>query len=297
MRMVAVPGAGQRRDVSPHALEDVDEAESGRAVIDVRDVDRAPGDDAPATTKKAEAEGSPGTVRSSGFRTDGRTVTTRPSPHGSTVMSAPASASISSVWVRVVTASRTTVAPSAARPASRMADFTCALATFDVQSMPRSAPPVTRSGGRQRSPCPSTVAPISSRGSATRSMGRVESDSSPTSSVSQAKPATRPASSRMEVPEFPQSSGCRWLVELGTAAVQDDGAVRRSARPARPSPRPRPARPRRRHRRRARGRPRSPRPGRRGARTGARSTSPPGVRTVPAARHAAVARPGHVVRS
>ena len=76
----------------------------------------------------------------------------RPSPQGSTVRSAPASASISSVWVRVVTASRTMVVPSADSPASRMADFTWALATLDVQSMPCSAPPRTSSGGRQRSP-------------------------------------------------------------------------------------------------------------------------------------------------
>ena len=79
--------------------------------------------------KKAEAEGSPGTVRSTGSSVDARTRTTRPSPQGSTVMSAPASTSISSVWVRVVTASRTTVVPLADSPASRMADFTWALAT------------------------------------------------------------------------------------------------------------------------------------------------------------------------
>ena len=51
-------------------------------------------------------------------------------------MSAPASASISSVWVRVVTGSRTVVVPLADNPARRMADFTCALATFEVQSLP-----------------------------------------------------------------------------------------------------------------------------------------------------------------
>ena len=131
----------------------------------------------------------------------------RPSPQGSTVMSAPASASISSVWVRVVTASRTTVVPLADSPASRMADFTWALATCEVQSMPCSRPPSTRSGGRQRAPRPRTVAPIRPSGSATRSMGRAERDSSPTSSVSHANPATSPASRRMDVPEFPQSSG------------------------------------------------------------------------------------------
>ncbi len=131
----------------------------------------------------------------------------RPSPQGSTLMSAPASANISSVWVRVVTASRTTVVPVAERPASRTADFTWALATLDVQSIPCRAPPVTRSGGRQRSPRPCTTAPIRASGSATRSIGRPESDSSPTSSVSHANPATRPASRRMDVPEFPQSTG------------------------------------------------------------------------------------------
>ncbi len=136
----------------------------------------------------------------------------RPSPHGSTVRSAPASASISSVWVRVVTSSRTTVVPVAESPASSTADFTWALATLDVQSMPCSEPPRTCRGGRHRSPRPCTVAPIRASGSATRSIGRPESDASPTSSVSQGNPATRPANRRMEVPEFPQSMApsARW---------------------------------------------------------------------------------------
>ena len=122
-------------------------------------------------------------------------------------MSAPASTSISSVWVRVVTASRTTVVPLADSPASRMADFTWALATREVQSMPCSRPPSRRSGGRQRAPRPRTVAPMRPSGSATLSMGRAERDSSPTSSVSHANPATSPASRRIDVPEFPHSSG------------------------------------------------------------------------------------------
>ena len=136
----------------------------------------------------------------------------RPSPQGSTVRSAPASTSISSVCVRVVTASRTMVVPSAESPARMMADFTWALTTLEVQSIPCSPPPRTSSGGRQRSPWPVTVAPMSPRGSATRSMGLDESDASPTSSVSQSNPATRPASRRIDVPEFPQSRGAsgRW---------------------------------------------------------------------------------------
>ena len=52
----------------------------------------------------------------------------RPPPTRSKSMSAPAAASISSVWARVATASCTTVSPSAAIPASRTADFTWALA-------------------------------------------------------------------------------------------------------------------------------------------------------------------------
>ena len=88
-----------------------------------------------------------------------------------------------------------------------MADFTWALATRLVQSMPTRSPPRMRSGGSRRSPEPSTVAPMSSSGSATRSIGRSDSEASPTSSVSHPKPATIPASNRMEVPEFPQSIG------------------------------------------------------------------------------------------
>ncbi len=111
-----------------------------------------PGTTHPATTKKADAEGSPGTVRETGSRLDALTRTTLPSPQGSTVMSAPASASISSVWVRVVTGSRTTVVPLAESPARRMADFTWALAILAVQSMPCSRPPRTRRGGKHLPP-------------------------------------------------------------------------------------------------------------------------------------------------
>ncbi len=56
----------------------------------------------------------------------------RPPPTRSKSMSAPAAASISSVWARVATGSRTTVSPSAASPASRTADFTWALAIGGV---------------------------------------------------------------------------------------------------------------------------------------------------------------------
>ncbi len=129
--------------------------------------------------------------------------------------SAPASANISSVWVRVVTASRTVVGPSADSPANKMADFTWALATLEVQSIPWRPPPGDAEAAGSARRAPATVAPISPSGSATRSMGRSESDSSPTRRVSQAKPATNPHNNRMEVPELPQSSRpagwCSWL--------------------------------------------------------------------------------------
>ena len=145
----------------------------------------------------------------------GCSVMIRPSPHSPTVMSAPASSNISSVWARVVTRSRTMVGPTAARPANRMADFTWALATLVVQSMPCSVPPLTTSGGRHCGPDPTTEAPINSRGSATRSMGRVLREASPIRTVSHGKPATMPASSRIEVPELPQSSVvCGWWRRL-----------------------------------------------------------------------------------
>ena len=59
---------------------------------------------------------------------------------------APAAASISSVWSRVGRGSWTVVFPCAPRPASRIADFTWALATGSVYSIPVSAPPSTTSG-------------------------------------------------------------------------------------------------------------------------------------------------------
>ena len=53
----------------------------------------------------------------------------------------------------------------------------------------------------------STSPPIRRSGSATRSIGRAESDASPTSSNRPSWPARTPASRRMSVPAFPQSIG------------------------------------------------------------------------------------------
>src|SRR5690606_16450668 len=85
--------------------------------------------------------------------------------------------------------------------------LTCALATSVWMSMPCSVlPPWMRSGGTPPSPV-SMRAPIRASGPVTRRIGLCESDASPTSSVSKAWPASRPASRRMPVPALPQSSG------------------------------------------------------------------------------------------
>ncbi len=65
--------------------------------------------------------------------------------------------------------------------------------------------PRTCRGGR-----PSRVsmrAPIKASGSVTRRIGRFDSEASPTRVLSNACPASNPASSRMPVPALPQSSG------------------------------------------------------------------------------------------
>ena len=94
---------------------------------------------------------SPGTVSSSGRTTcppaiEIRWAPSSPSaPAASDRTSTPRARSMRSVWSRVAVASVTDVTPSAARPASRMADFTWALGTAVVQSIDRSgARPVTR---------------------------------------------------------------------------------------------------------------------------------------------------------
>ena len=165
-------------------------------------VRRLPAVMAAATMKNAAEEMSPGTVRETGFRRAGAVSAMRPS---STDTGHPMAWSMRSVWSRVGAGSTTAVSPSAYSPASRTADLTCALATGSRYSMPVSAlPPRTRTGGR-----PSRVATrafISPSGSATRAIGRRISDSSPTSSVSNAWPAKSPENSRMDVPELPRSS-------------------------------------------------------------------------------------------
>jgi hypothetical protein len=98
-------------------------------------VSSASGWQAPATSQKTAEERSPATRSSSGATVwPPRRLTTTPPGVAPSELSTetPRARSIRSVWSRVATGSRTAVVPSAARPASRMADLTWALGTVDV---------------------------------------------------------------------------------------------------------------------------------------------------------------------
>src|SRR5712691_1607212 len=71
--------------------------------------------------------------------------------------------------------------------------------------MPRNEPPRIRSGGVCSGPSATMSAPIFRSGAITRSIGRRERAALPTRRLSNVCPASKPASSRMVVPEFPQS--------------------------------------------------------------------------------------------
>ena len=96
------------------------------------------------------------------------------------------------------------VLPLANNPASRIALFTWALATGVSYLIPRSDPPWTRRGAVCSGPSATIVAPICRSGVMTRSIGRLESDESPTRRLSNFWPASKPAISRIVVAEFPQ---------------------------------------------------------------------------------------------
>src|SRR6266511_2364508 len=83
------------------------------------------------TTNGAAAEKSPGTVTSSSARRAAGSIETE---RGRCRTPAPAARSISSVWSRVGAGSETVLVPSAFRAASRIADFTWALATGSASS-------------------------------------------------------------------------------------------------------------------------------------------------------------------
>ena len=99
------------------------------------------------------------------------------------------------------------VVPSANKPASSTQDFTWAEATGGAYSMPRNEPPAIRTGAPPFGPSSSTRAPIRSKGSWMRRIGRARNEASPVISEVKGCPARIPASSLRPVPEFPRSSG------------------------------------------------------------------------------------------
>ena len=166
-----------------------------------------PGTIAAPAIQNAAALASPGADTSKGrSAAPGRTVILGPS----TSISAPIAASIRSVWSRDGPGSSIVLAPSARSAASSTALLTCADATGKRPRNGRSPRPGPRSEiGAVRPPfAPSAAAPIAASGSSTRAIGRVRSESSPVSVVSNGSPAATPASSRIVVPLLPQSSAC-----------------------------------------------------------------------------------------
>ena len=109
-----------------------------------------------------------------------------------------------SVWSRVGAGSETQVLPSAYRPASNRLDFTWALATGMLYSIPVSVAPPCICSGAVHVSVVSISAPMETSGPTTRFIGRPDNDVSPVSVVEKDCPASRPDISRMEVPEFPR---------------------------------------------------------------------------------------------
>ena len=199
---------GLDREGGTHALEHRDVAETRRTVVHLHHGHVAVGDDAPRHDEEGRRRGVSGHGPLDWLQTGG------PDAHDATLAPrldgdvGPASASISSVWVRVVTGSRTTVVPLAESPARRMADFTWALA--DLGGPVDAAEPAAPHSQGGQAALPATAAPAPPSASAARPRdpwgGRRATRRPPARSPSRS-PRPRPARSRMEVPELPQSSG------------------------------------------------------------------------------------------
>jgi hypothetical protein len=117
--------------------------------------------------------------------------------------------SIRSLWSRVGTGSITVVIPGVLRPASRIADLTCAEATGRRYSI-RTAGARPRTIKGRRPPGEAEMsAPICDNGSMTRPIGRPDRLASPTKVVAIGWLETRPISRRVEVPLLPMSSASR----------------------------------------------------------------------------------------
>ncbi len=100
--------------------------------------------------------------------------------------------------------SRSATSTPPASPASRSALLICALETGSSYVSGGSGPPRTVSGSPSPA-CSVKRAPIRASGTVTRRIGRRRSEASPVSVAAKRCPASRPSSSRVVVPELPQS--------------------------------------------------------------------------------------------
>ena len=99
----------------------------------------------------------------------------------------------------------TVVVPWAFRPASRIADFTCADATGSLYSIALALRVPLIASGRRPPSRPRNCAPICDRGSITRFIGRLISELSPVKIALSSCEAQMPSSRRVDVPLFPIS--------------------------------------------------------------------------------------------
>ena len=156
---------------------------------------------AAAAIRNAAEDGSPGTRPVEPARAGSARTRTSASSRST---GAPSASSARSVWSRVAAGSRTDVVPSAASPGEQ--DRALHLRARNLRRRsdpPCSAPPRSTTGAWPS--VVSTDAPIARSGAATRSIGRTDRLGSPVRVEAKGDAASTPHSSRIEVPELPQS--------------------------------------------------------------------------------------------
>ena len=140
--------------------------------------------------------------------------------------------SMRSVWSRENRSPTMRTVAVASRVASKMADFTCADAISSVKSPP-AGDDMPRTVAGRRPSFVVTVAPSVRSGRATRSIGRRRSDASPSKRAAIPRPAHRPSSKRVVVPELRASivsSGSRSSPPVTTRSSPRSSTCAPSAR-------------------------------------------------------------------
>ena len=179
-----------------------------------------------ATTKNAADDGSPGTSSSNGVGRsgldahDGRRRSTRVRP-------APRACARCDRGSRSARRSRS--CPSACSPASTSARLHLRARDRGLVPPPRERAAAHDDGRKRAVRRASIDAPIARSGSTTRAIGRRRSDSSPSSTERNGRPASRPVSTRIVVPELAQST-------TPSGSAQRVDARRRDGRGARRDP-------------------------------------------------------------